>query len=537
MKRVSRHLLVLAIAAVLMPAVTWAQQHEHGGAPPERLGKVHFPTTCAKDVQAEFDRAVALLHSFWFAASGAAFESVAQKDPSCAMAHWGVAMANWGNPLGGTRTPQTFQIGLAAVAKARAANPRTPRERGYIDAVELLYKDADKLDHPTRVTAYEKAMEAVVASNPKDSEAAIFYAIALDAAAPATDKTYAKQLKAAAILEKAFAAEPGHPGISHYLIHSYDVPTLAGKGLSAARRYAGIAPDAPHALHMPSHIFTRVGAWEDSISSNKASAASAEKAGSPPEALHAMDYQVYAYLQLARDADAQRVKTESEATIKRVSAASGYGLAGFFAAAAIPARVALERGDWSSAAALTPLAGTFPATEAITWFARAIGAARSGNTAEATTSAEKLAPLRDRLVSAKDSYWADIVDIQSKLALGWAKYAQGQREEGLTLVREAAKQEDATDKSPISPGPLAPARELLAEMLADAGRAKEALVEFEAVMVKEPGRYRSLAGGMAAAEQSGDKIKARKYAMQLIALAKSAAPGRPELTKARTLVR
>ena len=534
-----RHLRIAALAIVMtlgaVPAL--AQQHEHAGAPAERLGKVHFETSCAPAVRASFDRAVALLHSFWYAAATDAFTSVAQQDPSCAMAHWGVAMAVWGNPLGGTRTPQTMQRGLDAVARGKAANPKTARERGYIEAVELLYKDADKIDHPTRAVAYEQAMSRLVAANPSDTEAAIFYAIALDAAAPPTDKKYTKQLQAAQLLEKAMAAQPDHPGIAHYLIHSYDVPALAGKGLPAARRYAALAPDAPHALHMPSHIFTRVGAWEDSIASNIASATIAKKANSPPEELHAMDYQVYAYLQLARDADAQRVQRESDETVKRVDASSGYGLAGFFAAAAIPARVALERGDWRAATSLTPLTGTFPATEAITWFTRAIGAARSGNAQEAATSAAKLAPLRDKLLAAKDVYWASQVEIMRKAAEGWTRQAQGNTAEAVKLLREAATDEDATEKSPISPGPLAPAREMLAELLLETGQAKEALAEFETAMTKEPGRFRSLAGAMRAAEQAGDSAKARRHAKQLLTLAKSAAPGRPEIDQARQLSR
>jgi hypothetical protein len=286
---------------------------------------------------------------------------------------------------------------------------------------------------------------------------------------------------------------------------------------------------------MPSHIFTRVGAWEDSISSNMASAASAKKANSPPEELHAMDYQAYAYLQLAKDADAERVRTEAEATVKRVDAASGYGLAGFFAAAAIPARVALERGQWRDAAALTPLAGSFPATEAITWFARAVGAGRSGNAQEASASAAKLAPLRDKLLAAKDAYWASQVDIMRKGAEAWTLYAEGKRTEAVARMREAADAEDATEKSPVSPGPIAPAREMLGELLLETGQTRDALREFEAAMVKEPGRFRSLAGAMRAADQAGDAAKAKKYASQLLDLGKSASPGRSELNQARKL--
>jgi len=528
---------ITAVLVMLASAPALAQQHEHAGAPAERLGKVHFETSCAPAVQPAFDRAVALLHSFWYAAAADAFAGVAKQNPSCAIAHWGVAMATWGNPLGGTRTPPTFQRGLAAIAAARAANPKTPRERAYIDAVERLYKDHDKLDHSTRAVAYEEAMAQLVAAHPSDTEAAIFYAIALDAAAPPTDKKYTKQLKAAQILEKAFTAQPDHPGISHYLIHSYDVPALADKGLAAARRYASIAPDAPHALHMPSHIFTRVGAWDDSIATNIASAAAARKANSPPEELHAMDYQTYAYLQLARDADAQRVRGEADAIVTRVEVTSGYGLAGFFAAAAIPARVALERGQWREAASLTPLAGTFPATEAITWFARAVGAARSGNAQEAVASTARLAPLRDKLLATKEAYWAGQVDIMRKGAEAWTLHAQGKSAEAVARLREAADDEDATEKSPVSPGPLAPAREMYAELLLEAGQAKEALTQFETAMSKEPGRFRSLAGAMRAAEQTGDTAKARKYAIQLLDLAKNASPGRAELEQARKLTR
>src|SRR5688572_26686421 len=524
---------VLMTCLAVTPAL--AQQHEHGAQPAERLGKVHFQTSCSAEVQPAFDRAVALLHSFWYAAAANAFQDVIKRDPSCAIAHWGIALSGWGNPFGGTRNPETFTRGLAAVASGRAVQPKTPRERAYLDAVELLYKDADKLDHPTRATAYEDAMARLVAAHPDDTEAAIFYAIALDAASPSTDKKYTKQLKAAGILEKAFAAQPDHPGIAHYLIHTYDVPALAEKGLSAARRYAGIAPDAPHALHMPSHIFTRVGAWEDSVSSNRASAAAASKAGAPAEELHAMDYQVYAYLQLAQDADAARVKAEADAVIKRVEVSGGYGLAGFFAAAAIPARVALERGDWAAASSLTPLTGTFPATEAITWFARTLGAARRGNAAEAEASAAKLEPLRQRLIQAKDAYWADQVDIQRKLADGWVLFAKGDRDKALGLVREAATQEDATDKSPVTPGPLAPARELLGEMLLDAGRPADALAEFETVMRKEPGRFRAIAGAMRAAAMAKQDAKARNYAAALVALAKGSDGKRPALTEARTI--
>ncbi len=528
-------LLCLRIAIASGATSALAQEHQHGAQPAERLGKVHFENSCAASVREPFDRAVALLHSFWNAAAVNAFNDVAAKDPACGMAHWGAALGIWGNPLGGTRTPQILERGRAAVAQAKTAGAKSDRERADIAAVVALY--AGDATQPQRAAAYEKAMEAVVAKYPADTEAKIFYAIALDAAADPADQTYAKQLKAAGILEPIFKAQPDHPGVAHYLIHSYDVPALAGKGLPAARRYAAIAPDAPHALHMPSHIFTRVGAWQDSIDSNIASAASALKANSPPEALHAMDYQAYAYLQLARDEDAKRVLAESKAILAKVDAGSGYGFAGVYGATAIPARVALERGIWKDAAAIAPQSSPFPHGDAVILFAKALGAARSGQAAEARKNAEALAPLVEKLRASKEMYWAGQVEIQRKASLAWALHAEGKTADALTLARQAADEEDATEKSPGSPGPIAPARELLAEMLLESKQAPAALAEFVKAMTREPGRFRALAGAMRAADAAGDRAKARKYATDLLALAKTAAPGRPDLTEAKRLAK
>ncbi len=535
-------LLLTAVAVSLVASPVPAQEHQHAGQPAERLGKVHFDTSCQPGVGAAFDRAVALLHSFWYAAAIEAFEGVAKQDPSCAMAHWGTALAIWGNPLGGTRTAQTLERGRAAIERARAAGAKTERERAYIAAVEALY--GGDAPQAARAIAYERAMEAVVARNPSDTEAKIFYAIALNASADPADKTYTKQLKAAGILETAFRRQPDHPGIAHYLIHSYDVPALAAKGLPAARRYAAIAPDAPHALHMPSHIFTRVGAWQDSIDSNHASASAAKKANSPAEELHAMDYQAYAYLQLARDDDARRVLDEAEAILARVEAGSGYGLAGVYGASAIRARVALERGAWTDAAALKSQNTTFPHADAVILFARALGAARAGRAADARQSAEALQPLVETLRSRAEPYWAGQVEIQRKAALAWALHADGRTTDALALARQAADEEDATEKSPISPGPIAPARELLAELLLEAKQPAAALVEFEKAMLREPGRFRSLAGAMRAAEAAGDRARARKYARALSTLAaptasrsKSGSPARPDLVEAARILK
>ena len=521
--------------ALLLPVAARAQQHEHPATPAERLGKVHFETSCNASVRDAFDRAVALLHSFWYTAAIDAFTDVAKKDPGCAMAHWGVALGVWGNPLGGTRTPQTMERGRKTVDQAKAAGAKTERERDYIAAVEALYAgDGDQFAH---ARAYEKVMASIVAKYPKDTEAAVFHAIALDAAADPADKTYARQLQAARTLEKVMATQPDHPGIAHYLIHSYDYPPLAAKGLPAARRYAKIAPDAPHALHMPSHIFTRVGAWQDSIDSNMASAAAAKKANSPAEELHAMDYQTYAYLQLGKDTEAMRIQSETDGILKRVEAGSGYNLAGEYAAAAIPARVVLERGAWKDAASMKARTSAFPQADAITLFARVIGAARSGQAAEARSGLAALAPLADTLKAKNDAYWSNIVAIQRMAAEGWTLHAEGKTAEGVALLRKAADEEDKTEKSPVTPGPIAPARELLAELLLQAGQAKPALVEFDKAMTREPGRFRSLAGAMRAAQAAGDAAKAKKYAGDLLTLTKGATPGRPEIAEAQKLMK
>jgi hypothetical protein len=524
---------LLVLLFLVVPASALAQQHEHAGAPTERLGKVHFETSCDASVRESFDRAVALLHSFWYAAAIDAFNDVAKRDPACAMAHWGVAMSVWGNPLGGTRTPQTMERGRASVQQAKTVGAKTERERAYVAAVEALY--AGEGDQFAHARAYEKVMAGIVAKYPKDTEAAVFHAIALDAAADPADKTYAMQLQAAKALEKVLATQPDHPGIAHYLIHSYDYPPLAAKGLPAARRYAKIAPDAPHALHMPSHIFTRVGAWQDSIDSNMASAAAAKKANSPAEELHAMDYQTYAYLQLGKDTEAMRVQSETDAILKRVEAGSGYNLAGEYAAAAIPARVVLERGAWKDAAALKPRSSAFPQADAITLFARVIGAARAGQAADARAALAALAPLPDALKAKNDAYWSNIVAIQRKAAEAWTLRAEGKNAEAVAMLREAADEEDKTEKSPVTPGPIAPAREQLAELLLETKQPKDALMEFEKSLTREPGRFRSVAGAMHAAQAAGDTAKARKYAGNLLTLAKGAT--RPEMSEAQKMVK
>src|SRR5881296_3096538 len=451
---VSRRALVLGTGIVALTAWLGASTARVGAQAPERLGKVNFPTSCSPAVQTQFERAVALQHSFWFGEAIKAFTAVAQADPSCGIAHWGAAVAYLGNPLAGPPTPRGLQEGTAAVARARAAGAKTAREQDYIAAIETFYKDADRVEHKARAVAYEKAMEALAQKYPSDREASIFYALALNATLNPNDKTYANQLKAAAILEKVFAEQPNHPGVAHYLIHSYDFPPIANKGLDAARSYAKIAPSAPHAQHMPSHIFTRLGYWQESIDTNRASVEAAKdelrqaklEAGSY-NALHAMDYIEYATLQLVKDKEAKAVVDE----VRRTEKIDTEHFAAAFAFTAIPARYALERRQWGEAAELTlhPKSLSwqkFPQAESILWFARGLGAARGGNVASAKSDLTRLEALRDSMTAAKNTYWANQAEIQRLAVAGWIARAEGQNDEALALLRRAADAEGATEK-------------------------------------------------------------------------------------------
>jgi hypothetical protein len=531
--------LACLVAGILVLSAHAAAQHEQHAAGAQ-LGQVSFQTSCAPVAGADFNRAVALLHSFEFRDALATFNAVLEKDPSCAIAHWGVALCQWGNPFAGLKSGPLLERGAAAVARGAALTNATPRERAYLAAAAELFRNAATVPHRDRTLAYARAMDGVQRTYPDDVEARIFYALALNQTAAATDKTYAVQLQAAAILEPLWTKYPDHPGLPHYIIHAYDHPPLAAKALDAARRYAKIAPAAPHALHMPSHTFTRVGFWEESATTNVASERTALEQNVIGEALHAMDYQIYAYLQMARDKSAAAVLQRTPATAAKldINAVGGAapGVAGVYATAAIAARFALERGAWADAAALKASSSPFPHTDAITHFARALGAARSGNAAAAAADIEHLSVLRDRLAAAKDEYWREQVDIQRRVALAWATFAAGRRGEGIALLRAAADAEDATDKSAISPGPLAPARELLGEMLLEASDPKDALVAFEATMAKEPGRFRGAYGAARAAEAAGDRAKARQLYQTVLTIAKGAEVERPELQRARAFL-
>jgi tetratricopeptide (TPR) repeat protein len=527
--QVTRATLAVALTC-LVAAAALAQQP----AGQEKLGQVHFTNTCSAAVQDDLNRAVALLHSFWWGATIKAFNEVARQDPSCGIAHWGVAMAILSNPFTWPPSPKALADGSAAVGRARAAGAKSPRELDYIAAIEVLYKDHDKVEHRTRAVAYEKAMEQLSARYPDDREAAIFYALALNATALATDKAYAQQLKAASLLEAAFREQPDHPGVAHYLIHSYDYPAIAEKGLGAARRYATIAPAAPHAQHMPSHIFTRRGYWQDSIQSNLASAAASDN---DFDRFHAWDYLAYGYLQLGQDRAARGVLDQ----ILSVEKPDVLNFAVAFALAAIPSRYALERRQWAEATALALRPGDFPwarfpQAEAILVFTRGVGAARSGNLAQARDDQARLAALRDGLLAAKIGYWADQVDIQRLLVAGWLAWAEGRTDDALQLLRAAADREDATEKHPVTPGAIVPARELLGELLLELGRPGEALREFEASQQREPNRLRGYYGVARAAELAGDAAKARAQYGQLVTLAEKADTERPEVAQAKAFL-
>jgi tetratricopeptide (TPR) repeat protein len=539
MTQISAIVGAAALGAAFVAGPAAAQhQHEHKGKAPERLGAVAFSTTCAPAVSNDFNRAVALLHSFWFGAAADAFTAVAAADPACAMAQWGLAMSSWGNPFGSYRSPAGLAAGRQAATKG-ASMTASPREQAFIAAVGELYKDYERVDQRTRVVAYETAMEKVQREFADDVEARIFYAVALDQSALPSDKSYKNQLAAAEILNGLAPKMPNHPGIAHYLIHTYDSPALASRGLDAARRYATIAPDAPHALHMPSHTFTRVGLWQESIDTNLASAGAAAREHSVVEQLHALDYQTYAYLQTAQDSAVVRVMGQLEGLAKgmptaRVDAAPIP--AGYYALAAIPARYALERGDWAAAASLTVRPSSFPWTDAITHYARALGAARSGQPAAARADAARLLAIRDEL-QPKDAYWAEQVEIARLGAEAWIAFAEGRRADAITTMAAAADREDKTEKAAVTPGPLAPARELLGEMLLEAGRPADALAAFETTVAKEPNRFRGVYGAGRAAEQAGDRAKATRYYRQLLEITAKADPsGRTALTAARAFL-
>jgi tetratricopeptide (TPR) repeat protein len=518
------HLAFLFALALPVPAQAHDADSQTGP-----LGKVSFPTSCDPKVQPAFERAVAMLHSFWYSAGEKAFRDVLKDDPQCAIATWGIASILMSNPLAGQgASPKGAEQAQAAIDEGRRVGAKTERERDYIEAVAAYYKDFATRPEKERQASRAKAYEALAQRYPADDEAQIFYALYTAGTQTQADQTYAAYLKAAAILEDEFKKYPDHPGVAHYLIHSYDAPPIADKGLIAARRYATIAPDAPHALHMPSHIFTRVGSWQESAATNARSREVAKAGNEPDEAYHASDYMVYADLQLARDAEARRAIDEA----MKVGGASSRFVAPY-AIAAMPARYAFERGAWQDAAKLQPSGSTYPFVEAITYFARSVGAARSGDLAAARKDAEQLESFHKALLTANNTYWATEVEIQRLAAAGWIALGEGKSEEALKFMRAAADLEDHNEKHIVTPGRIVPARELLGEMLLEVKQPDAALKEFEASQRREPNRFRNYLGSARAAEMAGDRAKATGYYQKLVALAKDADTARPELVSAK----
>ncbi len=521
----------VAVALVSNARLTSAQAgHQHGGNP-ETVGRVSFPTSCRADEQPRFERAVAMLHSFWFEQAQKTFEEVAAADPNCGMAYWGVAMTLLGNPFTAVApSAERQKAALAAAEKSIAlTGSASPREKGYAQAALALYQTAESTDYRTRLRAHEAALRTVYEQNPADPEAAIFYARAVIANAPPTDLTFERQRYAASLLEPLFQKQPQHPGLAHYIIHAFDSPKLAGQGVDAARRYADIAPSAPHALHMPSHIFTRLGYWDESIAANKRSAAAEPE---PAAAVHPMDYMLYAYLQQGRDKEARGVRDQAVLLPDRF-----YGGIIGYNFAAMSARFALEREQWADAAALTVPTGAAPFIQAVPRFARAIGAARSNQVAAAEQDVAALATLRDTLKARKDTYWSTIVEAQRLAAAAWVEHAKGNDANAVRLAEEGAALEETVEKHPVTPGPLLPARELEGDLLLELKRPKDALKAYEQVLVREPNRRRALFGTARSAQASGANSTAQKHYGELLELLAKADADVPETKAARAYLK
>lgn len=519
---------LIVTLALATAAIASAQEHVHPAGSPEKLGRVAFNVSCSPAAQAQFGRAVAMLHSFWFEAADAAFAGIVQADSNCALAYWGRAMTLMGNPMARVSpSPEWLRGGLEHAQRAQALAQRaTHREQMYADAVLAYYQDHGSRDHLARMKTHEQALDALRRTHPEDMEATIFYARTLVANAPPADKTFAGQLAAAELLQPLFDKHPNHPGLAHYLIHAYDAPPIATRGANAAKAYAGIAPDAPHALHMPSHIFTRLGHWDESIETNQRSARAEPDSNA---AVHPMDYMVYAYLQQGRERDAKRVVDRAVLNPDRFyQGVLGYNFA------AMPARYALERGSWTEAASLK-LAGSnaSPYVRAITHFARAVGGARSGHVAEARADVDSLASLKAQLDRANDAYWSTIVEAQRIAASAWISLADRDTASALRSAHAAADLEETVEKHPVTPGPLLPGRELEGDLLMELGRPAEALAAYEKTLTREPRRLRTLYGAARAGERAGNKSVARARYSELLQLMAKADPTRTEPAAAR----
>ena len=537
--------VMLACAALCVclaaPGVSaQADQRPAASAAAERYGNVHFPVSCTPAAQEQFDRAVATLHSFFFPETIKAFTKVAEIDPKCAMAYWGIAISQRPNPLVPPFSPAALKQGYDAIEKGKSIGPKTQREADWLSAMELFFKDADKLDQKTRGKLYRDAMEKLYLRYPDDTEAGVFYALAILENASPTDKTYADQLKAAAILQKIEARQPNHPGVVHYLIHAYDFQPLAAQGLPAANRYSQIAPSAPHALHMPSHIYSMLGMWEESIKANQAAEAAANAyaaehypGATNPQALHCMDFMEYAYLQLGEEKEAKAIVDQAAAVTK----VPFPGLSVDNALAAIPARYALERAAWPEASALEPRAGASPYATAITYFARTLGAVKTGNTAGAEQDVSQMKELLASYAQKPEQqYWAGQSQVLLDAASAWLALAQGKKDDAVQGMRSAADLEDSSEKSVAMENRLFPMRELLGHMLLETGQPRQALVEFEASLKSKPNRLRGFYGAAKAAEALGDRATARAWYEKLAKLTRNGSTGRAEVVEAKAFL-
>jgi len=532
--QIARVLVASALGALVTQGVARANE--------ERLGEVSLPISCSPAAQQQFNRAVAMQHSFFFPETVKAFTAIAEKEPSCAMAYWGIAISQRPNPLVGPFPGDVLKRGWEAIEKARAASQKTERETAWIEALAAYYQDYATVPQQKRTANYEAAMAQLSARYPADAEAAIFYALALNEAADPADKTYARQLKAADILEKLEPNHPNHPGIPHYIIHSYDYPELAMRGVLAAARCAQLAPSAPHALHMPSHVFSTLGMWQEVIGSDRAAdqetiaytARIDPKAAADPAKnagrYHFLDFLTNAYLQLGQD---QQAKAIVDARNSVAEYPAGFRYSGHTAFAAIPVRYAFERAAWAEAAALAIPKTPFAQAEAIAWFGRAVGAARSGDPTKAKEAIDQLRALKDRLAKANDDYWTGQVLIQERAAEGWLALAEGRKGDAIAALRQAADLEDRSGKHVAMENRLSPIRELLGELLLEANEPAQALTEFETSLSNNPNRYRSFAGAAKAAERVGNRARARSYYEKLVTLAAQADDGRPGLAAAK----
>jgi tetratricopeptide (TPR) repeat protein len=502
-----RHRLAAALLLVSARTLPAQMEHEHGGAPPQALGHVSFPTSCGAQAQPIFERGVALMHSFWYEEASRTFREAQAADTACAMAYWGIA-SSYLHPLWAPTPPADLAVGAAAVARARALSTSTPRERDYVEAIGAYYDQYATVPHGQRLRRWSQAMARLHQSHPEDSEAAIIYALTLVAVGQIVphDSALALDRAAGEILEPLFARQPNHPGLAHYLIHAYDSPALAAEAANAATRYARIAPSVPHALHMPSHIYTRLGQWDKSIASNTSSARAAREyevaqhlPGVWDQRLHAMDYLVYAYLQEGRDAAARRIVDEAGGITSYVPE---HGGTSEYALAAIPARYALERGQWREASRLVVHPDFDPGSAAVTRFARAVGAARAGDTEAARQDLAALIAIDSDLTARAVPKWMGMVHAQRLAAEAWLVKASGDTAAAVRLATQAADLEDVTDKSPVTPGAILPARELLGDMLLELGRPAAARAAYDSSLALQPGRKRSLSGRQVATRRS-----------------------------------